>query len=193
MIRVLVAAHSGSQGGGELCLDTTLRHLDRSKFEPAVCFAWDGPMAESARQMGLAVEILPLAWWMGFEWSAWHVKNLLVGCLPRIRHLVRRIRREHIDLVYTNTAVIFEAAVAARLAGVPHVWHVHEVLAPRHMRPRVLPLGSIVRQIGRLSQRVIFESNSAREVCLGRISADKAVTIYNSVRFDFAPLPPGEG
>lgn len=166
-----------------MCLDTTLRHLDRSRYEPAIVFAWDGPMADSARTLEVQVDVLPLAWWMGYDTSLWHFKNLLLGGIPRIWRLVRRIRREKIDLVYTNTAVIFEAAVAARLARVPHVWHVHEILTPNHMKPRILPLGIIIRLIRRLSDRVIFESNSARAICRESIPDEKARVVYNSVRF----------
>ena len=180
---ILIAAHSGNQGGAELCLDTTLRHLDRSKHEATVFFGSEGPMAESARQLGMEVDILPLSWWMCYDRSLWQTKNLVLGSLPRIRRLVRHIRRNRIDLVYTNTAVIFEAAVAARLARVPHVWHVHEILAPAHMKPRTLPLGLITRWIGRWSDRVIFESASAREICRERIPPEKSLVVYNSVRF----------
>ncbi len=183
-IRILIAAHSGSRGGAEFCLDTTLRHLDRGRFEPSVCFAWEGPMADSARALGIPVQIVPWAWWMGFEWSAWHVKNLLWGSVGRVWRLACQIRREKIDVVYTNTAVVFEAALAARLAGVPHVWHVHEILRSRHLRPSVLPLWLVARVIGWLSDRVIFESESARAVCRGRIAQGKSLAVYNSVRFN---------
>lgn len=184
--------HSGSPGGAEWCLDTTLRHLDRRRYLPAAVFGWEGPMADSARAMGIAVDVLPLAWWMCYEPSLWHLKNFLAGSLPRIWRLLRRIRRDKIELVYTNTAVVFEAAVAAWLAGVPHVWHVHEVLTPQYMRPRMLPLALIVRLIGWLSDRVIFESDSARRVCEQVLGKQKCVTVYNSHRFAL-PLPEGVG
>src|SRR4030042_4403108 len=120
--------------------------------------------------MALGVEVMRFAWWLFFRPSLWGFKNLVLGAIPRIRRLVRIIKENHIDVVYTNTATIFEAAIAARLAGVPHVWHVHEVLTADHTRPKVLPLWLIKRLIGRLSDRVVFESDSAREVCRGGIS-----------------------
>ena len=39
------------------------------------------------------------------------------------------IRRERIALVHTNTAVMPSPALAAWLAGVPHVWHMRELFA----------------------------------------------------------------
>ena len=182
-VRILFAAHSGSQGGAELCLDTTLRHLDRSKYDAVAYFCWDGPMADSARKLDVPVKILPLGWWMCYAPSPWHFKNLLLGSIPRIWRLFRAIKRERIDLVYTNTAVIFEAAIAARLARVPHVWHVHEVMTTSHMKPRILPLGLITRLVGWLSGRVIFESVASRQLCRKLIPPAKSLTVYNSVRF----------
>jgi glycosyltransferase involved in cell wall biosynthesis len=190
--KLLVAAHSGCQGGAELCLDTTLRHLDRARFAATVLFGCEGSMVERARAMGYPAQVLPLAWWMAYEPSLWHYKNALAASLPRIRRLAGRMRREGIGLVYTNTAVIFEAALAARLARVPHVWHVHEILSPQHMRPRMLPLRWIARLIGRLSDRVVFESNAAREVCRGLIDESKMRTVYNSVRWGGEEVESGE-
>lgn len=40
--------------------------------------------------------------------------------------LARLIRQEHIDLVHTNSAVTPIGAIAAWLAGRPHIWHVRE-------------------------------------------------------------------
>lgn len=180
--RVLFVAHSALLGGAELCLDTTLAHLDQARFEPFVLFAGDGPLVERARGYGCHVEIWPLSWWLCFEQGYWHYKNLLLGAIPRIARLASFLRQHEIDLVYTNTAVVFEGALAARRAGVPHLWHVHEVLTPEHMKPRLLPLESISRLIDKLSRRVIFESESSRQIAAGWISAEKSLAIPNSVR-----------
>jgi glycosyltransferase involved in cell wall biosynthesis len=186
---LLFLAHSGNQGGAELCLDTTLRCLDRSRYRASVVFPWEGKMVDSARVMGLDVEIHHLAAWMLYERCLWQYKNAFLTGWARVRHLVRRIRREKIDLVYSNTAVIYEGALAARLAGVPHVWHVHEVLTPEHMTPRMFPFEWMVRRIGRWSDRVLFESQAARQIVAARIPAEKSRVIHNSARF----LPSAEG
>jgi glycosyltransferase involved in cell wall biosynthesis len=43
--------------------------------------------------------------------------------------LVVHIRRTRPDLVHTNSSVIISAALAARICGVPHIWHVREFLS----------------------------------------------------------------
>ena len=181
MKKILFVAHSGSQGGAELSLQTIFDELDRSKYEATAVFAWDGPMVEAARRRGVRAEILPLSWWMCFEPSPWYFKNLLLGSVPRIWQLTRTIRQNRIDLVYTNTAVVFDGAVAAWLAGVPHVWHVREVLKPSYMKPRILPLRLIARLIGRLSNRVVFASHSNLKASGRGIPEEKRAMVYNSV------------
>lgn len=41
--------------------------------------------------------------------------------------LVRTCRRLRPDIVHSNTATVLSGAVAARIAGVPHVWHIREI------------------------------------------------------------------
>jgi glycosyltransferase involved in cell wall biosynthesis len=43
--------------------------------------------------------------------------------------LGRMARRRGIALVHTNTSVTLGGAAAARIAGIPHVWHVREIYA----------------------------------------------------------------
>jgi glycosyltransferase involved in cell wall biosynthesis len=180
--KILFLGHSAFQGGGELCLDTLLKNLDLAKYDVTVFFPWDGPMVESARAAGARVEIRPLNWWMCWGFSPWYFKNLLLTTLPNIVGLARYLRRQHIDLVYTNSGVLFEGAVAAYFAGVPHVWHVHEVLRPGNVSHAVLPLWLIKKLFRRLSGRILFESNASRNVFVGSKADAKSAVVYNCVR-----------
>jgi glycosyltransferase involved in cell wall biosynthesis len=188
--KVLFAGHSPEQGGAELCLDTLLRHLDQTRYEATVIFPWEGPMAQSARALGLAVEIVPLTWWMNWPHSRYQYQNLLLRSGPTVVRLARYLRRQRFDLVYTNTISIFESALAAWLAGVPHIWHNHEVLRAGSWMHQVLPLALHKKLIYGLSERVIFESHSSREVCEAGRPHPKSRVVYNSVRLCGTDLPP---
>jgi glycosyltransferase involved in cell wall biosynthesis len=47
---------------------------------------------------------------------------------------VRLIRKYHIDIVQSNTSTVLTGALAAKMAGVPHIWHVHEIFRPSDAR-----------------------------------------------------------
>ena len=182
--RVLFIAHSAQRGGAEYCLDTTLRHLDRERFEPLAVFPHEGPMADAARTLGMDVVIVPLRHWLYFHKNWWFWKNLIGRTLPNIGRLTRLIRERQIDLVYTNTSAIFESALAARRAGVPHLWHVHEILQPGTQMSQLLPLRWIQRLIRRYSSHVVFESHGARQVFEKTTPLKHASVVYNSLRID---------
>lgn len=183
--RVLFLGHSPLKGGAELCLDTLLRHLTLPKEDVFVIFPWEGPLSQSARNMGYTVDIFPLAWWMNWPHSLWHYKRLLRTPLT-IWRLARYIKQQRINLVYTNTISIFESAFAARLAGVPHIWHVHEVLRDKCWTHQVLPLRLIKRLILRLADTLIYESHSSMKIFEGEHPSPRSRVVYNSLRF----LPP---
>src|SRR5215469_3753614 len=179
---LLIVAHSPWRGGAEYCLDTTLRHLDRKRFDATVVFPFEGPMSEAAREYGYDVCISPLCYCLNFDKDAWYWKNLLGRSWANVLRVRRIVRETNAELVYTNCASIFESALAARLAGVPHIWHVHEVLADGNRMHQLVPLRTLKRLIYRLSDRIVFESDSARRVFETSTPTDKSVVVHNSVR-----------
>jgi glycosyltransferase involved in cell wall biosynthesis len=180
--RILFVGHSPLTGGAELCLDTLLRHLTLPREDVFVVEPWEGPMAASARAMGYRVDLFPLAWWMMWPHSLWHYKRLLLQSPHTIWRLARYIRQHRIDLVYTNTIALFESAFAARLARVPHVWHVHEVVRDHARMRQVLPLPWIKRLLLGLSDAILYESHSAMKVCEGEKPSPRSHVVYNSLR-----------
>ena len=119
-------------------------------------------MADSARSLGLRVEeAIEMVDVLGtitvvLEIPAtWHRTN---------SHKPDKIHPEPEDKFgISNSAVIFEGAIAAWLAGVPHIWHVHEVLKSGNVTAPILPLTWIKRIIRSISASVIFESNTSRK------------------------------
>lgn len=77
--------------------------------------------------------------------------------------LVRSIRTAKADIVITNSAATPGAALAARILGLPHVWYVHESILHGHHQGGLLPLPTLARTIGRLSDLVIVNSAFLRD------------------------------
>ena len=102
------------------------------------------------------------------------------GCrlLSAVRYLRRLIREQHIAVVHSNTTAVFAGVLAARLAGVPHVWHVHEITT----RPLWFAR-AVAACVARLSQRAVFVSEATREhMCrLNEGLRAKALVIHNGI------------
>lgn len=102
--------------------------LDPRAFRVVVAVGGDGPLAPRLRAAGAKVIALPRVGALRRgELRSWRALRLPWDVALAARALRRIIRSEGIDLVHSNNSVIVAAALAARAAGVPHVFHVREI------------------------------------------------------------------
>jgi glycosyltransferase involved in cell wall biosynthesis len=128
MKTILFVSHSAELNGAELWLLETLRGLDRAKYTPRLIVPRPGPLADAVRAIGVEVRIVPMKWSITEKSRLWRQPFAGLWNVVSVKQLARIIHRERIDLVITNSAVIFSGAKAAWSLGVPHVWVIHEVL-----------------------------------------------------------------
>jgi glycosyltransferase involved in cell wall biosynthesis len=111
----------------------------------------------------------------GLLGRAWRIAGATVW-------LMRLAHAQSVDVIHTNTSIVFPGAFAAFLGRRPHVWHIHEITT----RPRaVWRAQSFV--VPRLSTRVVCVSKAVRENLVRGSSANgKARVIYNGIS---VPVP----
>jgi glycosyltransferase involved in cell wall biosynthesis len=102
-----------------------------------------------------------------------------------VRSQRRLFRSIHPDIVHLNQSVLFSSAIAARLEGIPVVWHVREMLAGGPLSLRKRMAGWLIR---RLATRVVAISPSTAK-CLGKDRHNKVKVIYNPL--DLSRFTPG--
>ncbi len=95
-----------------------------------------------------------------------------------IVRLAMLLRREKVDVVHSNTSTVLSGALAARLAGIPHVWHLRENYTEFKLmwaiyRPLMLAL----------STRIICISDAVTNQ-FGRSCPRKIARIYNGIDFE---------
>jgi glycosyltransferase involved in cell wall biosynthesis len=88
-----------------------------------------------------------------------------------------------VNVVHSNTTAVFSGVLAARLSGVPHVWHVHEITTRPTWFARLLAAA-----VGLLTDRAVFVSKASLEhMCrLSPRVRPKARLIHNGVDADRA-------
>jgi glycosyltransferase involved in cell wall biosynthesis len=143
-IRVLYLDHTAKLSGAELSLARLLGALDRARVEPIVVLAEDGPLYELLTQQSVDTHVVPL------NEKLLNVRKDslgLAGLIRQIRSLrslwrySRRLgqfaREQRVHLIYANSLKSdFYGAIAARLAGVPLIWHMHDRIDD-HYLPRL--------------------------------------------------------
>jgi glycosyltransferase involved in cell wall biosynthesis len=126
-LRILYVNNSADTYGASRCLARLCQELDRARFEPTVVLPTDGPLVPLLEQAGAKVFVQsPLSVITRRVFSSWRLIPFLFNVPVAAWQLRKIIRTHHVDLVHTNVGTILSSALGARLAGVPHVWHIRD-------------------------------------------------------------------
>ena len=102
--------------------------------------------------------------------------NRFIINIKAISFLSDYVKKNKINLVYTNTSTIISAAVAAKKNKIPSLFHVHEI--PISNKIYEIFIGKI---INRYSSKVLTVSNSVKKHWLKYIDVNKIERIYNGI------------
>lgn len=182
-MRILLVHNSADIYGASRSLARLVSRLDRSSFTPMVLLPEEGPLRGMLERAGGKVFVQPslriitrpvikspkiVGFLAGFVFSALKTASL--------------IRRENVSLVHTNTGVIMSSALAAKFAGVPHIWHIRDWF--QEFGPLWKPYS---RYILALSSRVLCVS----QPIAAQFPPSPIISVINN-GFDLAEFPPLE-
>lgn len=154
-LRVVYVDHCAQLAGGEIALLRLLGALEG--VDAHVILGEDGPFARKLTRAGISHEVLP------FPLADLRRADAGAGgalrTLPYAFRLARRLRAYAPDVVHTNSlkAALY-GGLAARLAGVPCVWHVRDRIATDYLPPRAVRL--VRRAAKHLPAAVIANSHA---------------------------------
>ncbi len=182
-IRILFISHSADIGGAEQCLLNLVRHLNREKFRPFVVFPREGKLKQEIESLGVETFLSAMDWWIypAKDQGEHHWHQLTSNFFQQIIPLVKIIEREDIDIVHTNTSVVWSGAFAAKIAGIPHLWHLHEILDEHPSLRPYHPLATVYSIFGHFSDRIAVVSRSIQEKLLPYILSEKIAFIPNGI------------
>jgi glycosyltransferase involved in cell wall biosynthesis len=164
-LRVVYLGHCAQLSGAELDLLRLLPALH--EVDVHVLLAEDGPLVDRLRSAGMRTDVLPMA-----ESARSLARQRIrpgglspASILASVHYVLRlnqELRRLDPDLVHTNTlkAALY-GGTAARMAGVPVVWHVRDRIAQEYLPG---PAARLVRSLARrLPAGIIANSRSTLE------------------------------
>ncbi len=166
ILRVLFVSHDSGMAGAQTTLFTLLEGIDRLRVSPYLILPDVGDLGRVAMNAKVSVASRQLVHWLpcvadvrpAERWH--HIRRFFANFRTRVWAIAQIIEREAIDAVYTNTVTCVEGAVAARLTGRPHIWHIHEPISGNTELSPLLPEFMYIAAIKRLSAHVIFPSHS---------------------------------
>ena len=185
-VRVTYIDHCAQLSGAELGLARLVPELDASTH---VVLGEDGPLRTRLEAAHVPVEVLAL------DRDLARTRRTDVGRRLDPRTVLRtvsatlalrsRLRELDPDVVHTNSlkAALYGAA-AARLAGIPVVWHIHDRIADDYLPG---PAVSLVRALSLVLPNAIIANSRTTRATLPRRAA---VTVI-AMPIDAATLEPG--
>ncbi len=126
---VLYLHSSAGRYGADRQLALLATGLDPARYRPLVVLAMDGELRADLAAAGVEVLVRPLAVLRRGALSPTGLAGIGAALARDAAALARLVRRRDVALVHTNTSVTLGGAPAARIARVPHVWHVREIYA----------------------------------------------------------------
>lgn len=185
MKRVLFVSHSSELNGSEKSLFDLMKSINTECFLPIVIFPREGPFREDIENLGIKTYIIRLpSWSYAKDTSPFqYLKSLLGRVLltaSSIYSITRIISYERIDLVYTNSIVVYSGAVAASIARRPHIWHVREILGDRSGLSYFLPSRLLLLIVSKLSNAIIANSQATAKQ-FDHVKQDNVLVIHNGI------------
>ncbi len=131
--RILYLQSTSEISGTDITLLRMLEVLDRNRFEAHVALPREGPFADDYRKAGAKVYLLPAMRQLRARKGIGYLSGYVAGYPTAVWQISRLARREKIDLIHTNTIHNLHGFLAARLAGVPHIWHIREIVVQNRL------------------------------------------------------------
>jgi glycosyltransferase involved in cell wall biosynthesis len=134
MLSVLHVSAAAERGGLEVIMLNILKCLDRSRFIPQVLFLTDGPFVREVQDTGIQTHVI----------DAGRVREVAKGGRA-VARMTRLIRDERIDLVHNhNSKAQIYGGLAARIAGIPSLYHLQGVPKPTLSRDGLVSVLSVL-------------------------------------------------
>lgn len=123
--------HSSSElYGSDRSLLNLLKNLDRKDFNISVILPCEGPLVDEVKKLNdINIVIQELAILRRKNLNLKGIFAYLRDLFKSIKFLKRVIKEKSIDIIYTNTSVVFPGGITAKLLGKKSVWHIREIIS----------------------------------------------------------------
>jgi glycosyltransferase involved in cell wall biosynthesis len=190
-MRIAWFSHRGDLGGAELSLFEGVKGLTSRGEKILVVVPSNGDLVHKLNLLGIPTSVGHFRFWTyqrAKKPSFYRRARRLVGHLLAAKYFKGFLRDFGAELVVTNTLTIPVGALAAKWAGIPHIWYIREFGG--ESQDVGFDYGNRISLylINKLSERVVFNSRSVAERFRNSIPPTKCRTIDNAVEVPIIPL-----
>lgn len=185
---VAIFFHDFNNSGGTLAMLDLIRTWTRDNTFNIICVFPKQKGEAIEVLMKYSVSIVSFPYWQivrkGNETLLQIIKKYIEILLSKWNsYLAYKLffERTNIDLIYTNTSVIFVGAYLSKLLKKPHIWHIREFIMSEHMVVPLIGYSSHYRFVSRHATFLILNSYSLRNMYSQYAPESKLYVIYDDV------------
>jgi glycosyltransferase involved in cell wall biosynthesis len=174
MKKILFLHSSSELYGSDRSLLNLIKNIDKENFVVTVVLPDNGPLVDELKKIkGVEVLIKDIA---VLRRKYLSVKGLIyygIDFINSIFYLSRIIFKKKIDIVYTNTSVVFPGGIAAKMLGKKSIWHIREIIENKLER-------KVVSTIVNLFSDTIIANSRATASSISQ-NSKKLKVVYNAI------------
>lgn len=174
----IVFLHSASDlyGSGKILVDVVNIAVNKGN-KCWVILPDVGELNECFKELGVPVIISDVGIIRRKYLNLWGMINRLLRIIKSQHILFKLIKKENIDLVYSNTIAVLSGAFISKVLKRRHIWHIHEIL----LEPKYF-VKLMAFLLNKFSSYCIVVSRAVEShwLSLG-VSQEKIRLIYNSI------------
>jgi len=180
-INILFISHSSELGGAERSLLDLLKKINRDKFNPIVVTPNKGSLSAELKKINIQNYCRFIDHWFPFyeSYGAKHFFKFISGLRGRIWSISHLIEKHNIDIIYTNTIMPIDGALAAKKHSIPHIWHIREYPSGNKDIKGYFPYPNII--INYLSKNIITNSKNLQSKVKSKFIKRPINVVYNGI------------
>ena len=125
---LILHSSSGLYGASKILLQTIDIYANENSAI-TVILPEDGLLVSKLEERGVKVIIMAMGILRRKYYNPIGLINRLFTLIKAYFSLSKIIKTNKIDLVYSNTTAVLVGAFTAKLKGIKHIWHIHEIIA----------------------------------------------------------------
>lgn len=174
-MRNILFLHSSSElYGSDRSLLNLIKNMDKEVYKIGVILPESGPLVEKLQSIeNVDIYIKEIATLRRKHLSLKGIVRYLLDFISSLYFLVGIINKKKVDIVYTNTSVVFPGGVAAKLMRKKSIWHIREIIENQFER-------KVVSQIVNLFSNVIIANSKATGNAITNNKC-KLKIVYNAI------------
>ena len=179
-IRVLFISHEGGLAGAERSLLDLICGMDRELFDTVVLVPKAGLLSRELERLDVRFLVGDVRWWFAKGRRCLpELADIILKLPRRVRSILEVIQRERIDLVYVNTVTCIDGPIAGKMAGVPTLWHIREIVSRNVDLKSYVPKVLVKYIVGLLADRIVAPSRSV-EADMDSVLARRKIRVVSN-------------